>query len=246
MKLHLLATTLAVILVAGSGAVVAQNTSTEKGKISYALGYKAGLEIAGVLKSGEQLDLPTVMKAFQDATTLKNPAIAPEQLSASLQVLKSRMVAKTKSEMDLLAANNKTKSDIFLALNKGKPGVQVLFSGVQYRVIEAGNGAKPTLANQISVEYKATLPDGVVIADTSLASYGQPAGPVTIRLSEIPLSGLREALQMMPAGARWEVVLPGSAAYGTNAERAGEMANQAVIFNIKLKSVGPIMPAPKR
>lgn len=244
MKLHLLATTVAVILVAGSGAVVAQNTSTEKGKISYALGYKAGLEIAGVLKSGEQLDLPTVMKAFQDATALKNPAIAPEQLNASLQVLQSRMVAKTKSDMELLAAKNKTKGHLFLALNKGKPGVQVLASGVQYRVIEAGNGAKPTLANQISVEYKTTLPDGAVVADTSLASPDRPAGPVTMRLSEIQLPGLREALQMMPTGARWEVVLPDG--YGTSVERTGEMANQLLIFNIKLKSVGPIIPAPKR
>ena len=115
---------------------------------------------------------------------------------------------------------------------------------MQYRVIESGNGAKPTQANQVTVEFKSTLPDGTVVADTSIASEGQPAGPVTVRLSEIPLPGLREALQMMPTGARWEVALPGSAAHGTTVDRAGEMANQVVIFNIKLVTVGPVLPAP--
>lgn len=67
---------------------------------------------------------------------------------------------------------------------------------------------------------------------------------MTVRLSEIPLPGLREALQMMPTGARWEVVLPGSAAHGTTVDRAGEMANQVVLFNIKLVTVGPVVAAP--
>lgn len=49
---------------------------------------------------------------------------------------------------------------------------------------------------------------------------------------------------MMPTGARWEVALPGSAAHGTTVDRAGEMANQVVLFNIKLVTVGPVVAAP--
>ena len=107
---------------------------------------------------------------------------------------------------------------------------------VQYRVVEAGAGAKPTQASQVQISYKGTLPDGRVIVDTAQAAPNQPAGPVSIKVSEIPLSGLREALQMMPTGARWEVVMPGTAAYGTTIE-AGEMANQAVVFDVKLVSI---------
>lgn len=244
MKLRLLAAATLAALALTAGAASAQDTTSEKGKVSYALGYRAGLDIARVIGSGEQLDMATVMKAFQDATGRKDPAVSPEVLGPAMQALQGRMVARAKAELEKRAVENKTKGDAYLAQNKGKSGVKVLASGVQYRVIESGNGAKPTQANQISVEFKSTLPDGTVIADTSVPSEGQPAGPVTVRLSEIPLPGLREALQLMPTGARWEVVLPGTAAHGTTVDRAGEMANQVVIFNIKLTNVGPVVAAP--
>jgi peptidylprolyl isomerase len=244
MKLRLLAAATFAALALTAGAAFAQDTTSDKGKVSYALGYRAALDIVRVIGSGEPIDMPTVMKAFQDAISRKEPAVAPDQLGAAMQGLQGRMVAKAKAEMEKRAADNKTKGDAFLATNKGKSGVKVLASGVQYRVIESGNGAKPTQANQVTVEFKSTLPDGTVVADTSVPSEGQQAGPVTVRLSEIPLPGLREALQMMPTGARWEVVLPGSAAHGTTVDRAGEMANQVVVFNIKLVTVGPVMPAP--
>jgi len=245
MKIQLLAAAAIAVLLTGPGTVQAQDTTSEKGKVSYALGYRAGMDIARVVGSGEQLDMATVMKAFQDAASRKDPAVPPEQLGSALQAMQGRMVAKSKAEMEKRAADNKTKGDAFLAQNKYKAGVKVLASGVQYRVIEPGNGEVPREANQITVEFKSTLSDGTVISDTMVASQGQPAGPVTVRLSEIPLPGLREALQIMPTGARWEVVLPGNAAHGSSIERAGEMANQVVIFNIKLIKVGPVLPAPK-
>jgi FKBP-type peptidyl-prolyl cis-trans isomerase len=151
------------------------------------------------------------------------------------------MAAKARADLGKRAAENKTKGDAFLAQNKGKPGVKVLPSGVQYREIEPGTGPSPSEANQVTIEFRNTLPDGTVLADTSMASVGQPAGPVTLRVSEIPFFGLREALVRMRAGARWEVVLPGNTAHGTSIESAGEMANQVVIIDIKLRSVGPVV-----
>jgi peptidylprolyl isomerase len=244
MKLRVLAACTLAALALTAGAASAQDISTDKGKMSYALGYRAGGEIAQVMSSGEQLDMATVMKAFQDSIGNKQPAITPEQAAPVMQALQARIVAKAKAELEKRAADNKAKGDAFLAQNKGKPGVKVLPDGVQYRVIEAGNGAKPTQANQITVEFVTKLPDGTEVENTNKAINGQAPGPVTIRLSEIPMPGLREALQMMQAGSRWEVALPGSAAYGTSVERSGRMANQVLIFDIKLLSVGPVLPAP--
>lgn len=239
MKIALLAAATALALLTSASGAWAQDVTSEKGKASYALGYRAGLDVARVTGSGEQLDMDTVMRGFQDAIARKDPAVSPELLGAAMQALQGRMVAKAKTEMEGRAAANKTQGDAFLAQNRAQAGVVVLPSGVQYRVIEAGSGAKPTQANQITVEFKSTLPNGSVIADTSVASEGQPAGPVTVRLSEIPLPGLREALQLMPTGARWNVVIPGKQAHGESVEQVGEMASQVVIFNIKLVSVGP-------
>lgn len=244
MKISLLAAATALALLSSASVAWAQDTTSEKGKISYALGYRAGLDVARVTAAGEPLDMATVMRAFQDATSGKDPAVSPELLGPAMQALQARMVAKAKAQMDSRAAANKTQGEAFLAQNRAKAGVASLPSGVQYQVIEAGSGAKPKQADQITVEFKSTLPDGTVIADTSVANGGQPASPVTVRLSEIPLPGLREALQAMPAGARWNVVIPGKHAHGENVEQAGEMANQVVIFNIKLVSVVPAAAAP--
>lgn len=243
MKRHLLAAAVFAVLL-GPGLTQAQDVTSEKGKLSYALGYRAGLDIGKVIESGEPVDMQTVIKALQDAAARKDPAMPAEQLGAAMQALQGRMVAKNKADLERRAAENKTRGEAFLAQNRGKPGVNVLPSGLQYRVIEAGNGPKPTQASQVTLEFRSTRVDGTVVADTSLASEGQPAGPVTLRLSEVPLPGLREALQMMPAGARWELAMPGSLGYGDSIERAGEMAHQAILFNVKLVSVGPDVAAP--
>lgn len=238
------AATVIAALMTGPVTAQAQDLASEKGKASYALGYRAGLDVARVNSEDEQIDIAAALKGFQDAATRKDPAMSPEQLSAAMQRLQARLVAKAKDALARRAAENKTQGDAALAQHRSRAGVKVLASGVQYRVIETGSGTQPTTANQITVEFKTVLPDGKVVADTAMASEGQPAGPVTVRLSEIPLPGLREALQLMPAGSRWEVYLPGSQAHGSSVEHAGEMANQVLIFDIKLTHVGPEVPAP--
>ena len=243
MKLRLLAACTLAALALTAGSASAQDTTSDKGKLSYALGYRAGVEIARVAASGEQVDTATVMKAFQDAVGRKEPTIAREQLGMALQGLQDRMVARAKAELDKRVAENKTQGEAFLAANKGKPGVKVLPSGVQYRVIESGSGPKATQNNLVTIELKSTLPDGTVIDDTSVPKEGQQPGPYTGQVSQIALPGLREVLQQMPTGSRWEVVLPAASAYGTNIERSGEMTNQVLIFNIKLLSITAAPPA---
>lgn len=244
MKMHLLAAATAVALFACPHVAGAQDTTSDQAKLSYALGYRAGLDIGNVIASDEPIDMQAVIRGLQDAAARKDPSVPAEQLGAAMQALQTRMVAKTRMKLEARAADNKAQGEAYLAQNRGKPGVTELPSGVQYRVLEAGNGAKPMQENQVTVEFRSTLPDGTVVSDTSMASEGQPAGPVTVRLSEIPFAGLREALQQMPAGARWEVAIPGSLAYGTRIEQAGEMTHQLVTFNIKLLSVGPAIAAP--
>ncbi len=216
----------------------AQDLMSEMGKASYGLGYNAGRGFAIALASGEQLDMDSLIKGLLDAAARKQPAVPGEQLGALIQAVEGRVQAR------LRAAENQTKGELFLAQNGTRVGVKVLPSGVQYRVIEAGSGARPTQESQITFEFRSTLPDGTVIEDTNKPVNGKVRGPYTVRLGEIQLAGLRDVLQMMPNGARWEVVLPASAAYGTSIARAGLMANQVLIFDIKLLSVGPKVTAP--
>jgi FKBP-type peptidyl-prolyl cis-trans isomerase len=246
MKLRLLAAATLAALALTAGTASAQDVTSEKGKVSYALGYRAGMQVADIQANGEQVDLAAVIKGLQDAAARKDPAVPGEQLGAAWQSMQNRIAAKIRADLERKAADNKAKGDAFLAQNRAKNGVKVLPSGVQYRVIEAGSGVRPTQENQITIEYTISLPDGTVIEDTNKAVNGVVPGPVTERLSGIPFPGLREALQQMPNGARWEVVLPGSAAVGTSIETARDMANQVLVCNVKLLSVGPVVPAPQR
>ena len=149
MKLRLLAAATLAALTLTGGAALAQDTSSAKGQLSYALGYQLGREAA---ESGEQLDLATMTKALQDGFAKKEPAVPVAQMRTAYQGMQQRLQAKAKAAFDKAATDNKTKSDTFLAQNKAKAGVKILPSGAQYRVMEAGTGAKPTMASTVELE----------------------------------------------------------------------------------------------
>jgi len=235
MKLRLLAASLAALSLS-AGTALAQDLTSERGKLSYAIGFNTGAELAELSLRGETVDVSTVVKAIQDAYARKEPAVPVEQLRAAVEAMQQRQAQKMQEEFNALATANKAASDAYLAQNKTSPGVQELPGGVQYKVIENGSGAKPGANSDVQLSYKGSLPNGQVLVDTSQVPEGQQAGPVSLNVSQIPLEGLREALLQMPAGARWEIVLPGEKAYGSSME-AGRMANQAVIFDVKLVSV---------
>ncbi|HLM53242.1 MAG TPA: FKBP-type peptidyl-prolyl cis-trans isomerase, partial [Pseudoxanthomonas sp.] len=92
--------------------------------------------------------------------------------------------------------------------------------------------------SNVTLQYKGSLSDGRTFVDTFSPQQGQtaPPPPMEIKVSEIPLVGLREALLQMPAGARWEVVLPAEKAYG-NTPQSPVGPNQAVVFDVKLVTV---------
>jgi FKBP-type peptidyl-prolyl cis-trans isomerase len=232
MKLRLLAATLAALtLVAGTAS--AQDTSSEKGQLSYALGYDLGRNL---IESGEAVDVNTVIKAVQDGYSKKEPAVPVDKLRTAVQNMQKRQMAKAKAEFDKVSAANKAKSDAYLAQNKAKTGVKTLPSGVQYRVVTNGTGAKPTQASEVEINYKGALTTGQAFVDTFSPPQGQKPGPVSLKVSQVPLVGLREALLQMPAGSRWEVVLPADKAYG-NTPESPIGPNQAVVFDVQLVSV---------
>lgn len=227
MKLRLIAVVVtALVLTAGNA--VAQDTSSEKGKLSYALGYDLGRNAS---ESGEQLDVNTIVKGLQDGYAKKQPAVPVEQLKTAVQNMQQRQQAKAKAEYEKAAAANKTKSDSYIAANRSKAGVKTLPSGVQYRVIETGNGAKPSQANTVQLEVAGPYPWG------ERPTPARPAQPIAaVKVSEIEMPAMREVLQQMPAGSKWEVTLPSDKAYGAD-PRTPFPPNVAVQFEVKLISV---------
>ena len=224
----LAAAALAALTLTATGLASAQDLASEKGKLSYALGYQLGRESA---ESGEVLDLAAMTKALQDGYAKKEPAVPVEQMRDAYQAMQQRLQAKAKAAFDKAAAENKTKSDSYLAQNKAKAGVKTLADGVQYRVIETGSGAKPTQASTVELEVSGPFPWG---QQPTPAPAAQKMNPT--KLSEIEIPAIREVLLMMPQGSKWEVVLPPEKAFG-NDPRSPFPPNVAVQFEIKLVSV---------
>jgi len=225
MKLRLLAAATLAALTLTGGAALAQDTSSAKGQLSYALGYQLGREAA---ESGETLDVATMTKALQDGFSKKEPAVPVAQMRAAYQGMQQRLQAKAKAAFDKAATDNKTKSDTFLAQNKAKTGVKVLPSGAQYRVLEAGTGAKPTMASTVELEVGGPY----LFGDRTNTQPAQKTP--AMKISQIDMPGMREALMQMPAGSKWEIAIP--AAWG-NDIRSQMPPNATAVFEVKLLTV---------
>ncbi|WP_024868084.1 FKBP-type peptidyl-prolyl cis-trans isomerase N-terminal domain-containing protein [Pseudoxanthomonas suwonensis] len=232
MKLRPIAVAVAALALAGSA--LAQDTTSEKGKLSYYFGYDYGNNLAELQDRGEQLDVNSVVKGLQDALAKKQPAITAEQLKPALEAFQKREQARAqqaKAQYDKVAAENKTKSDQFIAGFKGQAGVKTLPSGVAYKVIEAGSGAKPTQASTVALQVAGPFPFG------QRPEQARPAQDIpSIKVSEVEMAAMREVLLQMPTGAKWEVALPPDKAYGAD-PRTPFPPNVAVVFEIKLVSV---------
>ena len=233
MKLRLLAASMAALtLVAGTA--VAQDTSTEKGKLSYALGYDYGQSLHQLLARGEQLDINALVKGIQDAHAKRDPSVPAEQLRPAVEAFQKReqqRAQQAKAEFDKMAAETLAKSNQFVAQHKQRSGVRVLPGGAQVRVLENGTGAKPTMSSNVQLEVAGPYPFG------QRPQQVQPAKQIpSIPVNQVEMPAMREVLTQMPAGSKWEVVLPPDKAYGAD-PRTGFPPNVAVQFEVKLVSV---------
>ena len=238
MKLRLLAATLAAVALS-SGAVLAQSATpapaasapaaSDKTTLSYAIGYDMARDLA---ERKVDLDMTTLIRGIQEGYAKKAPTMPGDKLAASLSAFQKRMADQERADFERVSRENKTKSDAFLAANRSKPGVTVLPSGVQYKIIDPGTGAKPTSASTVSVHLRGSISTGQEFANTYSTANAQPA---SFKVSEFPIAGVKEAILMMPVGSRWEVYIPAAKAYG-NDPRSPIGPGQAVVFDIKLVS----------
>ena len=190
------------------------NLEDKQHKLSYAL----GLNLSDQLKKqqGMTIDLDVFVQGFKDGYSGESPLLSFDEALKILIETQEEQRAQQLAEKNKMAAENKKAGEAFLAENMKKEGVVTLDSGLQYKVIKAGDGAKPQKTDSVVCHYRGTLLDGTEF-DSSY-SRGEPA---QFRVDQL-IPGWTEALQLMPAGSKWELYIPSYLAYG--ARQAG--ANQ--------------------
>nr|BCL64738.1 outer membrane protein MIP [Legionella pneumophila serogroup 14] len=206
----------------------ATSLATDKDKLSYSIGADLGKNFKN---QGIDVNPEAMAKGMQDAMSGAQLALTEQQMKDVLNKFQKDLMAKRTAEFNKKADENKVKGEAFLTENKNKPGVVVLPSGLQYKVINSGNGVKPGKSDTVTVEYTGRLIDGTVFDSTE--KTGKPA---TFQVSQV-IPGWTEALQLMPAGSTWEIYVPSGLAYGPRSVGGPIGPNETLIFKIHLISV---------
>lgn len=211
----------------GAFGATAQELSSDKDKLSYAVGYQIGTDFK---YRNMDLNVETVVRALRDAVNEAEPAVPEPEMAAMLQAMQERMQAEQLDKFKQLAEANKARSEEFLDANKTKNNIVVLPSGVQYRVIEEGTGERPTSESEVVVHYRSSRMDGLEF-DSSFAR----GEPVTFQVNQV-IKGWQEVLPLMKTGATWQVFVPPELAYGIRGQRPVG-PNEALVFDINLVEV---------
>jgi FKBP-type peptidyl-prolyl cis-trans isomerase len=213
------------------GTAAAAPLTTQKQKASYALGVNIG---RGLHRDGVEIDSATLARGIRDAMAGGKVALTDDEMKAVLTTLQADVRKKQEAEVAAIGDENKKEGETFLAANKGKDGVQTLPDGLQYKVLTAGNGPKPTATDTVVCNYKGTLING-----TEFDSSYKRGQPVTFPVGQV-IKGWTEVLQMMPVGSKWEVYIPSDLAYGPQGPGRGPIGpNQTLVFEIELVSIQP-------
>ena len=208
---------------------------SQEQKLSYMMGFTTGKQLQ---TSGVAIDLASFSAGVEAGQSGGEPALSEEQIAEVIAAFESEMSAKEEAaaadreaQMSAESEANLAASSAFLAENGALEGVVTTASGLQYKVINAGSGPLPTAQSNVEVHYEGRLIDGTVF-DSSRAR-GTPA---RFGINQV-IPGWTEALQLMPEGSTWELVIPADLAYGPAGTPGGPIGpNAALIFEVELLS----------
>jgi FKBP-type peptidyl-prolyl cis-trans isomerase FklB len=199
---------------------------TQKEKFSYAVGMSNGKRLAEILhKQSVAFDPAIMARGMKDGLAGGKTLMTEQEAQAAMDEMHKDSVKKAQ-------AAGKKEGDDFLAANKVKEGVVTLPSGLQYKILTAGTGPKPTASDTVSCNYRGSLLNG-----TEFDSSYKRNQPLKISVSGV-IKGWTEALQLMPVGSKWQLFIPSNLAYGESGNQ-GIPPNSTLIFEVELISIEP-------
>ena len=217
-----------VLLASQVGAQEKPVLKNQKEKVSYIIGVNIGTNFK---KQAIDVDPAILAQGIKDGISGAKPILTAQEVEEVMGSFEKKMMAKQEERKKTIGAKNQKEGDDFLAENKKKEGVQTLPSGMQYKVIKAGSGKKPKLTDTVTTHYRGTLIDG-----KEFDSSYQRGKPATFPVNGV-IRGWTEALQLMEEGAKWQLFIPSTLAYGDRG--AGQMIgpNATLIFEVELISI---------
>jgi UDP-GlcNAc:undecaprenyl-phosphate/decaprenyl-phosphate GlcNAc-1-phosphate transferase len=215
-----------------TGCALAQEApvlKTEADKVNYGIGVGV---VRNFINQGLSVNLDLVFRGMKDANSGAALLMTEEDLAKTMNAFQKELRQRQAEALKAAAEKNKKEGEAFLAENAKKEGVQALPSGLQYKVLKAGDGKIPTDADLVECHYIGTFTDGKEFDN----SY-KMAKPVTFKVQGGIIPGWSEALKLMPVGSKWQVFIPFQLAYGERGAGSQIGPNMTLIFEIELLSI---------
>jgi FKBP-type peptidyl-prolyl cis-trans isomerase len=205
--------------------------ATELNTDEQKLGYIIGMDIGKSLRQqGTTVDLDALIDAISATYKGEDLAMTAEEAATIRQEYVQKRQEAQQAESTAVGVNNLAEGQKFLADNKGKEGVQTTDSGLQYKVLTMGDGAKPAATDTVKVHYRGTLLDGTEF-DSSYARNE----PISFALNRV-IAGWTEGVQLMPIGSKFEFYIAPELAYGDGG--GGPIPpNSTLVFEVELLDI---------
>lgn len=197
-------------------------------RLSYGIAYGLGQRMRA---DSVPMDVTAFTMGLTDALDGSEPRLTQEEIAAEMQAYQQKAQAEQATEQAAAGEANLAASSAFLANNATQDGIVVTESGLQYQVVEAGDGAKPGPQDTVEVHYRGTLIDG-----TEFDSSYSRGETVSFAVGQV-IPGWTEALQLMSVGSKWKLFIPSDIAYGAGGAGALIGPNSALVFDVELVSI---------
>jgi FKBP-type peptidyl-prolyl cis-trans isomerase FklB len=195
------------------------------------LSYGIGVSVAKNLRQQEtEVDMDLLILGLNDGMSGERLLMPEKELRKILNAYQGELRKKIVQSNRVAAEENKKKGDAFLLENKAKDGVVSLPSGLQYKVLKAGDGRMPQESDFVLCNYRGALLNGTEFDGTE---SGQPA---TLKVSAL-INGWKEALKLMPAGSKWQLAIPPQLAYGERGVGGDIGPNETLLFDVELVAI---------
>ena len=196
------------------------------------LGYAIGMNIAtNMMQQKVDVDADQLAAGLTDVLKGEKTILTQEEMGLILTAYQQEMQMKQMAEMAAEAAKNEKIAKEYLEKNGAKEGVVTLESGLQYKVIKAGEGASPKADSKVQVHYRGTLLDG-----TEFDSSYKRGEPASFLVNGV-IAGWTEALQLMKEGAKWQLVIPAQLAYAERGAPPMIPPNATLLFEVELLKI---------
>jgi len=182
-------------------------------------------------KQSVPFDPAILVRGMKDGMAGGKTLLTDDEAQAVLNEMRTELSKKQQEKTQQEEAANKKDGEAFLAANKGKEGVVTLPSGLQYKILTAGTGPKPTTSDSVVCNYKGTLLNG-----TEFDSSYKRGEPATFPVTGV-IKGWTEALQLMPVGSKWQLFVPSDLAYGERSPSPEIGPDSTLVFEVELLSI---------